>query len=83
MIPCWPNCDTIKDTIPAIFRDQYRNTTAILDAMEIKVHTPIFSPTAITDFIVAIYKSTNIFKALLAISPAGHIIFASLYIADK
>ena len=75
MLPCWPSHDTIKDTMPAIFKDQYPNTTAILDATEIKVHTP--SSLLLQSQTYSSYKSTNTFKALLAISPAGHVIFAS------
>jgi len=71
MIPCWPSRDAIKNTMPAIFKDQYPNTTAILDATEIKVHTP--SSLLLQSQTYSSYKSTNTFN----ISPAGHVIFAS------
>jgi len=61
--------------MPAIFKDQYPNTPAILDTTEIKVNTP--SSLLLQSQTYISYKSTNTFKALLAISPAGHVIFAS------
>ena len=61
--------------MPAIFKDQYPNTTAILDVTEIKVHTPSSLLLQLQTY--SSYKSTNTFKALLAISPAGHVIFTS------
>ena len=29
MLPCWPDRDTIKDTMPAVFKEQYPRTTVI------------------------------------------------------
>ena len=64
--------------MPAIFKEQYLNTTAILDAIEIKVQTP--SSPLLQSRTYSSYKSTNTFKALLAVSPAGLVIFVlSLY----
>ena len=75
MLPCWPDRNTIGDTMPAIFKEHYPNTIAILDATEIKVQTP--SLLLLQSQTYSSYKSTNTFKALLAISPAGHVIFVS------
>jgi len=74
-LSCWPSRDIIRDTMPAIFKEQYPKTTAILDATEIKVHTP--SSLLLQSQTYSSYKTTNTFKALLAVSPAGHVIFAS------
>ena len=64
-----------------MFKEQYSNTTAILDATEIKVQTP--SSLLLQSQTYSIYKSTNTFKALLTVSPAGHAIFTlSLYIGS-
>ena len=75
MLPCWPDRNTFRDTMPAIFKEQYPNTTAILDATEIKVQTP--SSLLLQSQTYSSYKSANTFKALLAVSPAGHVIFTS------
>ena len=61
--------------MPAIFKEQYPNKTAILDATEIKVQTP--SSLLLQSQTYSSYESTNTFKALLAVSPAGHVIFTS------
>ena len=74
-LPCWPSRDTIRNTMPAVFKEQYPKTTAILDATEIKVHTP--SSLLLQSQTYSSYKSANTFKALLAVSPAGHVIFTS------
>ena len=75
MLPCWPDRDTIKDTMPAFFKEQYPRTTVILDATEIKVNTP--SSLLLQSQTYSNYKSTNTFKGLVGISPAGHIMFVS------
>jgi len=75
MLPCWPSCNTIRDTMPVIFKEQYPNTTAILDATEIKVHTPYSF--LLQSQTYSSYKSTNTFKTLVGVSPASHVIFAS------
>ena len=74
-LPIWPDRATIKSTMPAVFKEQYPNTTAILDATEIKVSIP--SSLLLQSQTYSSYKSANTFKALVAISPAGHIIFVS------
>ena len=75
MLPCWPDRDTIRDTMPAIFKEQYPRTTVILDATEIKINTP--SSLLLQSQTYSNYKSTNTFKALVGISPAGHVMFVS------
>ena len=75
MLPCWPDRDTIRDTMPAIFKEHYPRTTVILDATEIKVSTP--SSLLLQSQTYSNYKSTNTFKALVGISPAGHVMFVS------
>ena len=73
MLPCSPDCDTIRDCVPAAFKEHYPRTTVILDATEIKVNTPssLYSQT------YSNYKSNNTFKALVGISPACHLMFVS------
>ena len=75
MLPCWPDRDIIRDTMPAIFKEYYPRTTVILDATEIKVSTP--SSLLLQSQTYSNYKSTNTFKALVGISPAGHVMFVS------
>ncbi|XP_065893744.1 uncharacterized protein [Dysidea avara] len=75
MLPCWPDRTTIQNTMPATFKEQYPNTTAIVDATEIKVDTP--SSLLLQSQTYSSYKSTNTFKGLFTISPAGHMIFVS------
>lgn len=75
MLPCWPDRDTIKDTMPAVFREHYPKTTVILDATEIKINMP--SSLLLQSQTYSNYKSTNTFKGLVGISPAGHIMFVS------
>ena len=77
MLPCWPDHNTIRDTMPVIFKEQYPNTTAISDATEIKVQTP--SSLLLQSQTYSSYKSTNTFKALLAKTPAGHVSFVSSF----
>ena len=74
-LPIWPDRATIKRTMPAVFKEQYPNTTAILDATEIKVSIP--SSLLLQSQTYSTYKSANTFKALIAISPAGHVTFVS------
>ena len=76
MLPCWPDRDTLKDTMPAVFKEQYPKTTTILDATEIKVNTP--SSLLLQSQTYSNYKSTNTFKGLVGISPAGHVMFVTL-----
>ena len=66
MLPCWPDRDTLKDTMPAVFKEQYPKTTTILDATEIKVNTP--SSLLLQSQTYSNYKSTNTFKGLVGIS---------------
>ena len=75
MLPCWPDRDTIRATMPAVFREQYPRTTVILDATEVKVNTP--SSLLLQSQTYSNYKSTNTFKGLVGISPAGHVMFVS------
>ena len=85
MLPIWPSHATIKETMPGAFKERYPRTTAIVDATKIKVNVP--SSLLLQSQTYSSYKSTNTFKGLLAISPAGHVTFvSSLYtgsIADK
>ena len=74
-LPCWPECTTIRNTMPATFKELYPHTTAIVDATEIRVNIP--SSLLLQSQTYSNYKSTNTFKALIAISPAGHVIFVS------
>ena len=62
----------------AAFKELYPHTTAIVDATEIRVNIP--SSLSLQSQTYSNYKSTNTFKALIAISPAGHVTFVlSLY----
>ena len=64
--------------MPAIFKEQFPNTTVILDAREIKVNIP--TSLLLQSQTYSSYKSANTFKALFGISPAGHVMFiSSLY----
>ena len=72
LLPCWPDRSTIQSTMPAAFKELYPHTTAIIDATEIRVNIPSSLLLQSQN-----YKSTNTFKALIAISPAGHVIFVS------
>ena len=73
MLLCWPDRDIIRDTMPAIFKEQYLTTTVILDATEIKINTP--SSMLPQSQMYSNYKSTNTFKASVGISFAGYIMF--------
>ena len=85
MLPIWPDHSIIKETMPASFKERYPKTTTIVDATEIKVNIP--SSLLLQSQTYSSYKSANTLKGLLAISPAGHVMFvSSLYtgsIADK
>ena len=65
MLPCWPDGDTIKDTMPAVLRELYPKATVILDATEIKVNTP--TSLLLQSQTYRNYKSTNTFKGLVGI----------------
>ena len=75
LLPIWPDHATMEETMPATFKERYPKTTAILDATEIKANVP--SSLLLQSQTYSNYKSTNTFKGLVAISPAGHIIFVS------
>ena len=75
LLPCWPDRSTIQSTMPASFKKLYPHTTAILDATEIRVNIP--SSLLLQSQTYSNYKSANTLKALIAISPAGHVIFVS------
>lgn len=75
LLPIWPDRATIQETMPATFKERYPKTTAILDATEVKVNVP--SSLLLQSQTYSNYKSANTFKGLVAISPAGHIIFVS------
>lgn len=75
LLPCWPDRSTIRNTMPASFKELYPHTTAILDATEIRVNIP--SSLLLQSQTYSNYKSSNTLKALIAISPAGHVIFVS------
>jgi len=74
-LPCWPDRTTIHDTMPVAFKELYPHTTAIVDTTEIRVNIP--SSLLLQSQTYSNYKSTNTFKALIAISPAGHVTFVS------
>ena len=74
-LPCWPDRTTIQNTMPAAFKELYPHTTAIVDATEIRVNIP--SSLLLQSQTYSNYKSTNTLKALIAISPAGHVTFVS------
>ena len=61
--------------MPAAFKELYPHTTAIVDATEIRVNIP--SSLLLQSQTYSNYKSTNTLKALIAISPAGHVTFVS------
>ena len=65
-LPCRPDLTMIRSTMPATFKDLYPNTTAIIDATEIRVNIP--SSLLLQSQTYSNYKSTNTFKALIAIS---------------
>ena len=75
MLPCWPDRDTIKDTMLAVFKENYPRTTVILDATEIKINIP--SLLLLQSQTYSNYKSKNTFKGLVGISLAGHVMFVS------
>ncbi|XP_065896038.1 uncharacterized protein [Dysidea avara] len=75
LLPCWPGRSTIQSTMPASFKELYPHTTAILDATEIRVNIP--SSLLLQSQTYSNYKSANTLKALIAISPDGHVIFVS------
>ena len=74
-LPCWPDRTTIQNTMPAAFKELYPHTTALVDATEIRVNIP--SSLLLQSQTYSNYKSTNTLKALIAISPAGHVTFVS------
>ncbi len=75
LLPIWPDRTTIQETMPAAFKERYPKTTTILDATEVKVNIP--SSLLLQSQTYSNYKSANTFKGLVAISPAGHIMFVS------
>jgi len=75
LLPCWLDQSTIQNTMPASFKEMYPHTTAILDATKIRVNIP--SSLLLQSQTYSNYKSANTSKALIVISPAGHVIFVS------
>ena len=71
----WPSKETVCQTMPLSFKDQFPNTRVIVDATEIKVEIP--SSLVLQSQTYSNYKSTNTLKGLVGISPSGRITFVS------
>ena len=71
----WPTRITVDETMPKKFKRKYPKCRVIIDCTEIKTETP--QSLANKSLMYSHYKSHMTYKALLGISPAGYISFAS------
>ena len=71
----WPSRSVVDDSMPEDFQSKYPNTRAIIDCTEIKCQMP--SSLLLNSEFFSTYKNHTTLKALVAISPAGHISFIS------
>jgi cell division protein FtsB len=74
-VSIWPHRDIICSKMPPKFRAKFPNTIAIIDATEIRLQRP--SSLVCQSQSYSDYKSTNTFKALIAIDPRGSVMFIS------
>ncbi|XP_049525924.1 uncharacterized protein LOC125946467 [Dermacentor silvarum] len=71
----WLSRDKVDKAMPAIFKERYPSTRAIIDATEVRCEVP--SSLVLQSATYSTYKSTNTMKGLVVISPDGTITFLS------
>ncbi|XP_074097939.1 uncharacterized protein LOC141526753 isoform X1 [Cotesia typhae] len=77
----WPNSETVKTTMPAIFRLNYLNTRVIIDSVEFKIEMP----TSIDSSVYRCPNNNKVFtaKILVGITPGGFICFKSKAVGGR
>lgn len=71
----WLSRDKVDKAMPAVFKERYPSTRAIIDATEVRCEVP--SSLVLQSATYSTYKSTNTMKGLVVISPDGTITFLS------
>ena len=75
-IPLWPPRDVVQANMPKCFRDLYPTTRVIIDATEVYIENP--SLPDLQQMTFSNYKTNNMFKGVIGISPSGAITFVSI-----
>ena len=71
----WLPRDTLRRSLPQSFREAFPKTTCIIDATELFTERP--SDRGLQSAFFSSYKHHHTVKALVAISPCGHVMFVS------
>ena len=71
----WPTRELVQVWMPASFKKQYPSIRAIIDCLELQIQRPLSLMWKLQTF--SQYKSRNIFKVLVAISPGSLVSFGS------
>ena len=74
-LPIWATKQTVNDTLPACFKVHYSQTRVIIDCTEIFIQMP--SSFRAQSQTCSQYKSHNIAKGSVGISPSGKVTFVS------
>ena len=74
-LPIWASKQTIVDSMPKCFKDQYPHTRVIIDCTEIFTEMPTSYRSQSATF--SNYKHHNTAKALVGIAPDGSVTFVS------
>ena len=74
-LPIWPSRSSINDTMPQCFKETYPTTRVVIDCTEIFIE--MSSSVRSQSVTYSNYKHHNTAKALIGITPAGAVSFAS------
>ena len=71
----WPDSQTLRNNMPAVFCPHFIRTRCIIDCFEIFIERPTSFDVRTATYLN--YKKHNTVKVLLAVSPTGSIVFIS------
>lgn len=74
-LPIWPTWESVRETMPACFKESYPSTFIIIDATELQVEIPASLSLQSQNY--SQYKAHTTHKCLLGIAPNGCITFVS------
>jgi hypothetical protein len=72
---CWPDRDSVRQTLPVVFHEKYTDLVCIIDCTEIFIERPFGLHARACTY--SNYKKHNTVKYLLGITPTGSISFVS------
>ena len=74
-LPIWPSRSCVDETMPKCFKDTYPTTRVVIDCTELCIEMP--NSVRSQSVTYSNYKHHNTAKALIGITPAGAVCFAS------